>query len=215
MGGFIKMTISKIEAVSRDAEKEKGRRLRREGYVPAVIYGHNDTTKNVKINHNEMRNLIAHHGSKAKLDVAYEDQTFQVFIKDIQKDVLTNDLLSIDFQILYQDETVRIDVPFSFHNSAEVTEYILNEDMSSIEVEALPRHLPERITVDVGDITPDKPILVRDLSIFTDENIRILVDPDDTVVSAHFKKEMVLETEEEEEAAEPEVIGESEEEEEE
>ena len=203
------MKISKIEAVSRDAEKEKGRRLRREGYVPAVIYGHNDTTKNVKINHNEMRSLIAHHGSKAKLDVAFEDQTFQVFIKDIQKDVLTSNLLSVDFQILYQNETVKIEVPISFQNSAEVTEYILHEDMSSIEVEALPRHLPERITIDVGDITPDKPVLVRDLPIFSDENIKILLDPDETVVSAHFKKEMMIDTEED--AAEPEVIGGSEE----
>lgn len=57
------MAISKLAAEKRDAASEKGRKLRREGFVPAVLYGHRDETQNIKISHSELRNLVAHHGS--------------------------------------------------------------------------------------------------------------------------------------------------------
>lgn len=207
------MATTKLTAEKRDAASEKGRRLRRDGYVPAVLYGHRDTTQNIKISHNEIRNLVAHHGSKAKLEVTTDSGTYPVFIKAMQRDVLTSNIVSIDFQILYQDELIKIEVPVSFHNSSLVTEFILHEDMTSIEVEALPMNLPERVTVNVEDITPEKPIKVRDLEIFNDPDIKVLTDPDATIASAHYKRELDVETDIEVE--EPEVIGEDSEEDEE
>ena len=52
------MAVSRIDAQNREVSTEKSKKLRREGYVPAVIYGHRDATKNIKVNHNEIRNLI-------------------------------------------------------------------------------------------------------------------------------------------------------------
>jgi large subunit ribosomal protein L25 len=199
------MSVSRIEAGFRDPAAEKGRKLRRDGFVPAVIYGHKDETKNIKINHNEIRNLIVRHGTKAKLELALGDATYSAFIKEIQRDVITSDIVSIGLQMLYQDEVLKIEIPLSFHNTSSLVEYIFNEDMSSIEVEALPMYLPERIDVDVEGITPDKPIRVKDLSICSDANIKVLENPESIVASAHFKKEMVIETEAAE--AEPELIG--------
>lgn len=207
------MAISKLAAEKRDAASEKGRKLRREGFVPAVLYGHRDETQNIKISHSELRNLVAHHGSKAKLEVTTDSGTYPVFIKDLQRDVLTSNIVCVDFQILYQDELIKIDVPISFQNSTSVTEYILHEDLTSIEIEALPMNLPERITVDVEGITPDTPIKVKDLEIFNDSNIKMLTDPDANIASAHYKRELDVETDTEVE--EPEVIGEDNEEEEE
>ena len=207
------MSVSRIVAQVRDGSDKKGKVLRREGYVPAVIYGHKDTTKNIKINNNEIRNLISHHGTKAKLNISLQNKNQSVFIKDVQKDVLTGDILSIDFQILYKDEVVKIEVPISFHNAGLITEFILTEDLNSIEIEALPKYLPERITIDLEGINPDKPIKVTDLEISKDPNIRVLTDLDALVASAHFKKELVEEIESEEEE-EPELIGSDNEEEE-
>jgi len=207
------MATTKLTAEKRDAASEKGRKLRREGFVPAVLYGHRDETQNIKLNQNEIRNLVAHHGSKAKLDIQTDSGTYPVFIKDLQRDVLTSGILSVDFQILYQDELIKIEVPISFHNSTSVTEFILHEDMTSIEIEALPMNLPERITVDVEGITPDTPIKIKDLEIFNDPNIKMLTDPDANIASAHYKRE--LEVEADTEVEEPEVIGEETEDEEE
>jgi large subunit ribosomal protein L25 len=202
------MSISRIEAGFRDPATEKGKKLRRDGFVPAVLYGHKDETKSIKINHNEIRNLITKHGTTAKLEVSLGDSIYSTFIKNIQKDVITSNIVSIDLQMLYQDEVLRIAIPLSFHNASTLVEYILSEDMSRIEVEALPMYLPERISVDVEGITPEKPIRVKDLSIFNDSNIKVLENPEALVASAHFKKEMTIETEAAE--AEPELIGEEE-----
>ena len=121
--------------------------------------------------------------------------------------MITGSLISADFQILYQDEITRIEIPVSFHNAASVTEFILHEDLNLIEIEALPKYIPEKITVDVSGITPDRPIRIKDLALSGDANIKVIGDPDALVASAHFKKEMIEEISEAE-AAEPELIGE-------
>ncbi|MGM0501101.1 MAG: 50S ribosomal protein L25 [Bacillota bacterium] len=196
-----------------DAELREGtgkasvRQLREQGLVPGVLYGHDRETVSVKADAKEVEDVL---GGNAIIDLTLDDGTTQpVMVKDVQKDVITRDLLHIDLYQINLDEKITVEVPVEVVGQAEGEREggLLNQILREIEIECLPTDIPENIEVDVDALTIGDSISVGELDV--GEDIEVMVDESETVATVVLPDEIEEEEEvEEEELEEPEVIGE-------
>jgi large subunit ribosomal protein L25 len=150
--------------------KEAAKKLRRDGKVPAVIYGRNEEPIRLAVNAKELRDLLAHHGSHGLLSLQTEGGvTTPALIKALQKHPVRHHVLSVDFLRVSLSEKVRATVSIVLDGEpvgVKVDGGILVHAMHEIEIEALPQDLPEAIHADVSALEYDgAPLYVKDLKL--------------------------------------------------
>jgi large subunit ribosomal protein L25 len=194
--------------------------LRREGKLPAVIYGHGIEPTAITLDAREANRVLASVGASTLITIDLEGEDYSVLVRDRQNHVLRRHLLHVDFQALSMTETVRANVALILgeEEAPAVQAYgaMIITGVESLEIECLPGDLVDRIVVDVTSLESiGDSILVQDLPV--PKGISILDDPETMVVVATAPAAEEVEEEEEdlelEEGVEPEVIGETEEEE--
>ena len=155
-----------------DQGKGASRRLRREGKVPAVLYGGNDGAKALSVGANDLKNHLkteAFYSAILKLKLDGVEQ--QVVLKDLQRHPLrTHDILHLDFYRILADKLLRRNVPLHYVGSdiapgvkteGGMLEHLLNE----IEVECLPKDLPEFVEVNVSEMKLGDTVHVAQLTL--------------------------------------------------
>ncbi len=196
--------------------KNSNRRLRVQGQIPAVMYGHAMESVEVSVNPKDLDRIL--HSETGRntifaLEVGGEAQ--DVLIKDYQLDPIKGYLLHADFQVVAMDEQMVFEVPVQVvGNSKGVIEGgILDTVMREIQLECLPGNVPDNILVEVSELEIGDSIRVGDLNIDTSQ-LSVLSEPDLVVVTVGAPKvEEEPEIEEElEEGEEPELVGEESEE---
>lgn len=107
------------------------------------------------------------------------------------------------------NETVKLTIPITLigRDSIKLQPSILMQQLDEIEIECLPKDIPQSIEVEVSDITFDAPILVSDLEIFNNENITLFREADDVIANLVAPAEEIEEDEETAEADEVPVVG--------
>lgn len=183
------------------------RRLRRNGKVPAVVYGHGGVARPLTLEDSDVHEVLHHAGI---ININVEDDKLSAILKDVQRDVMRGHVTHVDFQEVRADEVVGATVPLepvgvpAGESSGGNLEQLLHE----IDIRCLPANLPESITVDVSELGIDDALLVKDLEL--PEGIEADSDPDQLVVHVVLPREIPEEEEElaaeEEGAEEPEVI---------
>ncbi len=181
--------------------KGAARKLRSAGRIPAVMYGHRDPVT-LSINAQEFSRKFQRISESTIIELSAGDDTYDVLVKAFQYDNLANRLLHIDFFEIEPNKTLRTRVLLHFEGSAigvregGVQELLLHE----VEVESLPKDLPEILEVDIEGLEIGQSIHVRDLE--APEGVRILNSEDQVValVAHRAAEEEVAEVEEEEEA---------------
>jgi len=190
--------------------KNKIKYIRTQGYVPAVIYGHNKETRSIKLDRKQMDRFLMYHTKGSTLDVEINGKAAMVVLKDFQRRGLKDQLIHVDFQELSANETVKIPVPILVKNREYIERIgaVLEDHLTEIEIEALPSDLIEHVYVDVDGMAFGDVVRVSDLVFENMEKVTLLTDLDLTVlaVSAPSKEEEKKEGAEEE-RAEPELIG--------
>ena len=186
--------------------KGAARSLRRDGKVPAVLYGRNQEVLSLQIDDHVFQSLLRSHGANAliNLDVIGNGEE-TVIIKDLQHHPVKRNILHADFQRVSLDEKITTLVDIEIVGSAVGVRDggILTMVRRQLNVSCLPLDTPESIQVNVDDINIGQSIQVSDLEI-DDDNIEILDDPILQIVSV-IEPKVVLETvttEEDEEAIE-------------
>jgi large subunit ribosomal protein L25 len=210
-----------FKAENRKVIGKKVKTLRREGKLPAVIYGKNQEPVPILLDHKEASRMLRDVSRASILTIDVEGKEYTTLVRDRQREVISAEYIHIDFLAISLTETVRTQVNvFVVGESSAVTEFnaVVMTGTTSIEVEALPTDLPDSISLDISVLkNVGDTILVRDLEL--PKGVSCLNEPDEMlVVIASQAAEEVLEVEEELEAeldVEPEVVGEGEEEEEE
>lgn len=195
--------------------KSATRKYRANGWVPAEYYSVHDNNIHLLLNQKEFESTIVHGHGLITLQVEGQKKDFQCVIKDTQFDPVKGNLLHADFQGVTLGEKLTLKVPIVMKGTSVgvkaggILEFIVRE----VEVECLPRHLPESLEIDVTNLNVGDSIRVKELNY---ENIKILDDPEEIIVLVeHSRVAMEVEEaeaaealdEEEEEAQEPEVIG--------
>jgi len=190
------------------------RRLRKQGLVPAVLYGHKEATVSVALPALELEKAVRH-GARV-VDLQTDGNVQRALIKELQWDHLGKELLHVDFARVAADERVVITVPLELRGIAPGVGHggVLDQPLHNLKVECLAISIPESIRVNVGELQIGSAIHVSDLVLPPD--VTVLDDPEAIVVhvtAAQAEPEAaaapIAET------AEPEVIGKKAEEEEE
>ena len=201
-----------LQAASRTTTgKGAARALRRQGKVPGVIYGHGREPESVVVDTvalNKM--LVGISAATTIVDVAVDDRApVKALIREIQRDALRPaEILHLDLYEVQADEQITLEVPIRLtgipdgvRNFGGVLDHVLRE----LEIEVLPRDIPEHVDLDVTALTIGHSLFVRDIQV---ANARVLNDPDTPVctVVAPRTEEAPAPVAEEVATAEPELI---------
>jgi large subunit ribosomal protein L25 len=183
------------------------RRARAQGFIPAVVYGHNDP-KHVLVNRREFNATFKHITESEIITLKLGKNDIQVLIKDYQSDIVRGELLHIDFFEIEAGKTLKTHVPLHVHGTPlGVREGgILEAPLHELEIECLPKDLPASIEVDVADLV--EAMHVSDLT--PPPGVTFLTSPEQLIAAITHARAEVEETEDEEEAVEGEVNEEAE-----
>ena len=203
-----------IKAEKRNITGKKVKRLRWEGNIPAVIYGHNIDPIPITLNSHDATLTLRRASSSSIFSLDLAGKEYTVLVREIQKNFITGDYIHVDFQAVSLTETLRTSVAIELVGEAPVIkEYnaLIVSGISEVEVECLPQDLPESIVVDVSNLNEiGDAIYLKDIPI--PDNVEFLTDLEELVAVASSIKEEVVEeaeeelVEEEEVSEEPEVI---------
>ncbi len=200
----------KLEVQKRTVLGKQVKKLRREGLLPANIYGKELASTAVQVTYPEFDAVFKEVGETGLVDVMLDGERRPVLIKNIQWNYRTRKPLHADLYQVNLKEKVKTMVPLTITGEPKaVTEKlgVLLTPLSEVEVEALPEKLPENIEVNVEHLANlDEQILVKDLKVSAD--VTVLTDAEQIVakIGEMMKEEEPAPTEEEVQM--PEVIGE-------
>ena len=171
------------------------KQMRREGFVPSVIYGGGTENKNVKVHAKTFRDMLNNAASDSilvNLEIEGGD-TQLAFLQDVQHNALTREILHVDFLAVDQNTEINANLPLEFVGEpVGVKEGGLLEHMlHSIEITCLPNDLPESISVDVAHL--DIGMVVNVGEIVFPEGVKPVMNDD--VVVAIVQKTRVAESE--------------------
>jgi large subunit ribosomal protein L25 len=195
---------------------EKGsranKRLRDQGLLPGVIYGHKEAVVAITLPKKEVVNHITHGAHLFDLAIA-DGKSEKVLIKEVQYDHLGMEVIHVDFARVSLDEKVEVTVPLELKGTPKGEEEgaVLQQIVAELEVECLVTDIPDAIRHNVSDMEKDSVLRIKDLKL--PSGVRILQDEDLIVATVKEIVEETAETEVVEGSAEPEVIGKGKEEE--
>lgn len=133
---------------------KKVSRLRRNGLIPAVVYGPVvDETVQVSVNRREFDRFYKSHGHTTLFTLTWDGGQQPVFIREVQEDPVRREPLHIDFFAPNLRQTLRTMVQLVFHPPAEQPAGVLSEVRSEVEIEALPTNVPHQLDVDLSSLT--------------------------------------------------------------
>lgn len=204
------MAQNELQAQVRTITGKQVQSLRREGWVPAVLYGPSVQSRPLQLRAKESELVIRQAGTShlITLNIAGE-KPVQVIVRDLQRDVLTQALIHLDLYQVEMTKTLTVEVPLVLVGESPVVkrgEGILLQGTQTVEIECLPGDLVDAIEVDLSVLKEiDQQIAIRDLAV--PSTIRILSSPDEMVVRVASLEEPAVEEEEVvPSAAEPEVV---------
>jgi len=167
------MNIQKLEAEERKVTGRKVKALRREGVVPANIFGKNFKSKAIQIDQKEFSKVFEKAGETGLIDLVMGKTKNTVLVSKVQRDPVTDDLLHVDFRHVNLKEKITAQVPLEVVGQSPAEKQGLGtlvQMINEIEVEALPTDFPEKIEVNVEKLEKvDDAVLVKDLKIDKDK----------------------------------------------
>ena len=197
-----------------DTGKGSSRRLRRQGLVPAIIYGAGRPPRALTFDHNKVVKQLENESFYSSvLNVKVGEKSQAVILKDMQRHPAKNQIMHIDLQRIVADQEIKMNVPIHFLNEdiavgvkqgGGKVSHLMNE----VEVVCLPKHLPEYLDIDIADLELDAMLMLSDIPVPEGVTITALAqDPpaDQPIVNIHVIKEVVIEEPEELEGIEGEV----------
>ena len=208
MAKKLKLTAQTRTGLGRSAVKK----LKQQGFVPAVVYGGKEQPISLQLNAREITTLLARATSDHFLvDLEITDGEHKgsrlALIQEVQHHVLRRDVLHVDFHAVRADEVIHAEIPVeTLGEPIGVKSYggILELAMHSVEVECLPKDLPDAISLDVSALNVGDAIHIKDLVLPT--GVKARADGELTVIRVAAPKVEVEPTPEAAAAAQPEVL---------
>ncbi|MDR2102638.1 MAG: 50S ribosomal protein L25 [Treponema sp.] len=164
------------------------RRIRRTGRIPAVLYGRSGQSLPIDLDALEFINGIKNISESTIVKVNVDGKSYDAFVKDTQRNIQNGNILHVDFYEVESGVALRTRVPVHIYGNpvgvreGGTVEFPLHE----VEVECLPKDLPERIEVDVSPLRVNQSIHVRDLVL--GDSVRVITGGDQVVALVKFAK---------------------------
>jgi len=188
-----------IEAEVRSTRgKGASRRLRHEGKLPAIIYGGKGEPQPITVNHNELsKHLKIEAFYSHILTVKIDGVTEQAVLKDLHRHPVRNEIMHMDLQRVLADQLLRMHVPLHF-KGAEIAPGIktgggiIEHHMIQVEVECLPKYLPEFLEVDLSALNVNEAVHLSQIKL--PEHVALVElkhDNDASVAAVHLPRAAV------------------------
>ena len=206
----------KIKAEKREIfGKNASRRLRREGMIPAILYGADAINVPLTLKKQDVFMILrSDTGENTVFQVSFDSERRDVMIKELQRDPVTDEILHADFVHIAMDKAIRVSVPVvsvgeavGVKTEGGFVDFLTRE----VEIECLPKDIPEHIEVDISGLHLRQSLKAGDITL--PEGVKLITSLDTILVLIEVPlKEEEIEVEEEEEEVmaeeeEPEVIG--------
>ncbi len=165
------MATVELHAEPRRIRGKKVRFMRREGTIPANVYGRGSDSMQVQVDAMEMGKLLSEHGTGGiiALSLTGEKHPKSVLVREIQRDPLTDNVLHVDFQQVSMSEEVKVSVPLVLVGESPAVKAkagILLQVVYNLEIRGQARQIPEKIEVDISDlIEAEQAVHLRDISL--------------------------------------------------
>lgn len=205
-----------LEVVKREsAGKESSAALRREGFIPAVVYGEGKAALAVQVPARSLSHALRTKAGENVLitlrltDDGKELPEKTVLIEELQRHPVSHQIIHVDFHHVSLTKQIKVTVPLAFHGEAIGVKQeggVLEHLRWDLEVECLPTQIPAQVAVDVSSLAVGKALHVKEIVL--PEGVRLITDPELSVVSCIIPKveEAAPAPTETAEAVEPEVI---------
>jgi large subunit ribosomal protein L25 len=200
-----------LRAEPRDADGSRAaRRLRREGTVPAVLYGRGLDPLTLAVDRRELYGVLhTESGTNALINLEVEGtkKPFLTVAREIQRHPVKGEIAHLDFISISLDEKITATVAIEFIGTPfGVTEQggIVETIRSSVEVEALPLDIPSQVSVDISHLDLGTTLKVEDLPDL--EGVEYLEEPDADLVTVVIPRILEVEEPEEDELLEGELL---------
>jgi large subunit ribosomal protein L25 len=206
---------AKLTVKNRDVKgSANARRLRRDGWVPGVIYSEGRAARMIALPKHDFEQMLRHHASehvmvKIEIEGGKEES---VLLKDVQRDALSSGVVHVDLQAVAMDKKLRVEVPVELTGEPEGVKNqggVLDHLLHHIEIECFPADIPEGIHVDVSGLKLGEMLAIKDLQLGA-AKYTIVMDKEMGVASVSLPKVVEEPVAAEGEAvaapAEPEVI---------
>lgn len=178
------MKREELKASRRDILGKKVRFIRSKGLTPANLYGPKMESIPLQVETPLLKRLIARAGRNAIITLRVDGKPRLAMIRDIQRHPLTSALLHVGFFQVEATHKVTAEIPLVFAGeapAAKSSRAMLIQNLTSLQVEALPADLPPDIEVDISQLSePGEAIHVREIPI--DDRLEVVTDPDQLVV---------------------------------
>ena len=203
-----------METVTLTAQPRAGRgkraaaQLRKQGLVPAIVYGHKEEPAAVSLPQADLERVLRHH--VRVVDLQTNGHTDTALIREVQYDHLGKEVLHVDFERHSKDERIHVEVPIELRGTPTGVGagVVVDQPMHSLEVECLVIAVPESIRVRIEGLQLGHAIHVKELQM--PEGVIALADPDAVVVqlkAALAEPEAAPAEPGAAGAAEPEIVG--------
>lgn len=161
--------VALVAEIGRPTGSSATRRLRRDGLIPGIIYGHGTHPVAVAVVAKELRiALSGDSGSNTLLSLQAGDQTFLTLAREMQRHPVRGTVTHVDFQIVRRDEVISADVPVTLIGEALEVQHgdgLVDQQLFTLPVRARPADIPTVIEVDVTDLIIGAAIRIADLKL--------------------------------------------------
>ncbi len=184
--------------IGRRSGSSDSRRLRAEGKIPAVVYGHGMDPISVSVDRRELRQALSGAaGMNTILDLTVDGAVYPTLIKDIQRHPVKRSVQHIDFIQVNLNEEIVVSIPIHLVGEAKdvsAQNGLVDLTMQELQVRTTPRSIPDGVTIDISEMNMDSVIRVGDLPL--PSGVTAEADPEAPVVTVLTMRTPVLDEEE-------------------
>ncbi len=177
-----------LSAIKREKTgKETAKKLRRQGLVPAIIYGHHFDPLPIAVKFSELESILHKYKGETllfNLEINNgQTSKVQAILKEYQIHPVTDKIIHLDFLAIKEGETITLDIPLEFVGRpvgltrGGVLEILMHE----LTIECLPANIPDKIQVDISNLDVGDVLHVKDVQV--PEGVKVVDDPEETVVT--------------------------------
>jgi large subunit ribosomal protein L25 len=188
---IMKTSFELLAEFREDQGKGASRRLRRDGKVPAILYGGHSDARSLSVSHQKLLIMLEQERFYSTiLSLKVGEETQPAILKDVQRHPYKNAILHIDFQRVEDNQKIRISIPLHFKGEAvspgvKSQGGIVSHMRTQVEVSCLPKDLPEFIEVDLSNLSLNESIHLSQLPLPAGVQLVDLVKEDSAVVAIH------------------------------
>ena len=176
--------MTELNAQTRTITGSKVKTLRKQGLLPAVIYGEGMETHAIATSFVDFERVFRQAGESTLVTLNVDGKPYNVLIHDVAYDAMRGQPIHADFYAVRMDKAIRTMVPIAFtgeSNAVKSEGGVLVKVMHEIEVEALPKDLPHELRVDLALLSAfEAKVLVKDIAL--PKGVEIMADADEIVV---------------------------------